>query len=242
MYSDQDLNLNFLLGKPISIPKVGYLYSPTIDEITNAGFDLYNKYLSILCISSEDICELYDIQDENINIEPYEYLLLTFQSNEENLNIVLEGLKYFFREEISYCIDGYFFVGNISECRIINKDNFNFIIDILKRQNCISRKKENTQKPKSESQKKFFALLMEKRKKYKTESNTDISDTVSAICAKHPSVNLFNVGKLTIYQLVDTYKRLNSIDEYFISIQSLLAGAKKEDVNLVHWGSKLNKD
>jgi hypothetical protein len=62
---------------------------------------------------------------------------------------------------------------------------------------------------------------------------------ISSVCSKHANLSLFNIEKLTIYQLIDQFKRLNMIDEYFISVDSLLAGADSKKVDLNHWSKKI---
>jgi len=44
---------------------------------------------------------------------------------------------------------------------------------------------------------------------------------------------------VTMFQLIDSFKRLNQIDNYFISIDSLMAGADSKDVTVKHWGDKI---
>jgi len=78
-----------------------------------------------------------------------------------------------------------------------------------------------------------------KEKYAKREKSQDIVDIMSAVSSKHPSINVFNCGSLTMYQLIDSYKRLNAVDSYFISIDSILAGASNDEVKVKHWGEKL---
>ena len=237
-----DLNGRMLLGKPIHVSKIN-IYPLTMDEIFDEkgeiGFEVYNRYLSILCIDSDTIKELLGIDDDNQIIEPFDYLYLNCLQNEELRNLILKAFNLFLKEQVSFCEEGYFLVGDFITGNIINRLNFNSIVDILKQQNCINNKSKIA-KPQNEKQKEFFKKLKQMREKYAKyqPSQPDITDIMSSVCSKHPSINVFNIGGLTMYQLIDQYKRLNMIDEYFLSVESLLHGASKDEVKLIHWSSK----
>lgn len=234
--SEVDLNIHFLLGKTVNVGNMK-LTPLTLDEIIEVGFDNYNKYLSILCLDSNSIAEMLKIEDDTI-IQPFEYLYWNCKQDDEAKNLILKSLNLFLREQVQFFVEGCFIVGDVKEGDFLSYDNFNFFIDILKQQNCIETSKAT--EPESDKQKDFFKQLKKMREKYaKYQPQQDISDIISSVCSKHPSINLFNVGGLTIYQLIDQFKRLNAIDEYFLNIKSLLAGAKKEDVTLKHWANKM---
>lgn len=236
------LNGRLLRGKSIRVEKI-QLIPLTIDEILDedVGFDLYNRYLSILCMDSDDIKEMLNIEDDT-EIDPFEYLCINCYQDEVSKEYILKIFNLFLREQVNFYADNveaYFYLGDIQKKNQIDKNNFSFIIEILKKQNCIEKSKDKT-KPENDAQKKFFAQLKKMREKYaKYKEVQDIVDIMSAVCSKHPSINVFNVGELTIYQLIDTYKRLNLIDEYFLNIKSLLAGADSKEIKLKHWGVKI---
>ncbi len=68
------------------------------------------------------------------------------------------------------------------------------------------------------------------------EKDIDFYDILSAISSKSYGINELNVPDLTVYQVYRKFKRMEIIDQYDISIKSILAGAK--DVKLTHWSSK----
>ncbi len=247
MIFDNNLNMKFLFGKKVEIIGICSLIPKTIEEIDEIGFDVYNQYLSTLCITSDDIYELLDMNDNFQDIEPFEFIVsncLNGEYKEEFLKHIINALSFFLNEKVYFHYPeneddrGYFYMSEINEGRFLHIANFNFFSDILKMQNCISENISNrNRKPKNEAEKDLYRQLNKARAKYNKRDN-DMSDIISSICAKHPSVNLFNVRSLTIYQLIDQYKRLNAIDEYFISIESLLHGASSDDVKVTHWSSK----
>jgi hypothetical protein len=122
----------------------------------------------------------------------------------------------------------------------INSQNFNDFTHIVKIQNCVSDKKVRNP-PKNEAQRQYYKQLKDAKEKYKKfyEGNDiDMNDIISAICSKHPSINSLNVGDLTMYQLIDTYKRLSLIDEYDNTMNAMVHGASGENTELKHWISK----
>ena len=233
---DITLASKFLRGKPVSLG-LFKLYPLTLDEIfDDIGFNEYNRYLSILCIDSETIKEMLNMGTES-NIEPFEYLFASAFHQEESKEIICVGLGLFFKEEV-FVKEGYFQIGENQE-NILYQNNFNFFIDILKQQNCINNEK-NKVKVENDAQKKFMEQLRKMKDKYKShKKEQDIVDIMSAVSSKHPSINVFNVGELTIYQLIDSYKRLNKIDDYFLSYKSILAGGDPKEINIKHWAEKL---
>jgi hypothetical protein len=246
IFNEQDVNMKMMLGEPIELSTIGVLKPKTINSLLEIGFDIYNQYLSMLCLTSDDIYEILDMNDDFQDINPFDFILSNCVNNEDFKIKMEQALSFFLEEDVhffkimedEYCKGGYFYVHDINEGRFIHIANFSFFIDLLKEQNCIPQKPTNKRrKPKNEAEKDMYRQLNKARAKY-NKQDTDMSDIVSSVSAKHPSINLFNVGSLSIYQLIDQYKRLNAIDEYFINIESLLHGASSEEVKLSHWSSK----
>ena len=110
----------------------------------------------------------------------------------------------------------------------------------LKLQNCFETRKKPVYA--NETAKQWAVKFEEIRKKYgksEKDNETNITDVISAVSSKHPSINLSNIGELTIYQIMDCFKRLNKIENYTLSFEALIHGASKDDVKLEHWSEKL---
>jgi len=245
-WSEIDLNSRFLLGKEVVLSGIGKLKPLTIDEIVDVGFETYNQYLSMLCISSIDILTMLNLPTGTI-IEPFEFISQNSYYNSDFCKDTEKALSLFFRDNVKFVKEenivgedaicsGYFEIGFEG---VIHVQNFNFVIEVLKQQNCISTDANDSIKPTNDAETSFLKELDEKRRKYaKAKSETDMTDIISSVCAKHPSINLLNVGTLTIYQIIDQYMRLNSIDQYDLGVNSMLHGCSKDDANLTHWSSK----
>lgn len=135
------------------------------------------------------------------------------------------------------------------EIRLIHRDNFDDIVEIVKLQNYLekpSNKKESEENPADEETRKLMEHMKKMREKVEAKKKAqkqddgqdiDISDIISAVSSKSNSINRLNVWDLTLYQLYDEYARLELIDNYDFSIRAMMAGAEK--VDLKHWSSKL---
>lgn len=240
--SEDELEMNLLFGNPITIDSLGSITTPKINEILNIGFSKYNQTVGILCVTSEDIIEMLDVKTEE-TIEPFDFICANCLNGSEQVQIqIMSVLELLFNDSIVFYGDS-FLIGDAKNERILNKSNYNIFIDALKKINCMDSENKNNPTPKNKAEKEMLEKLKELRKKYaKYKNNSEtisMTDIISAVCAKHPSINLLNVGNLTIYQLINQYKRIEFIDQYFINIKSLLAGADSKEIKMKHWSSKL---
>lgn len=238
-----DLSAKLLLAKPMIFENIK-LKPLTINEILddNVSFAKYNKYLGIICINEDSIKEMLELAD-NENIDSFDYLIMCCMHNEESKKIIEDALSLFSREEICFYFEEQFQIAYFASNTgvTITKNNFNGLINILREQNCI--KSENKIKPQNEKQKDFLDQLKEMRNKYakwQNKNNQDLTDIISAVCNKHSSINYLNVGELTVYQLIDSYKRLNKIDEFYLNYKSIFAGADPKGIKIKHWSGKLD--
>lgn len=135
------------------------------------------------------------------------------------------------------------------DLKIVTKDNFDEIVEVVKLQNCLQEVKKDDEykfNPADEETRKLIEQMekMRKRieeiKKKQNEENNEpvtIYEIISAVTAKSNNINKFNVWDLTLYALYDEYRRLQAIDDYDFGIRAIMAGA--ENVKLNHWSSKL---
>ena len=83
-----------------------------------------------------------------------------------------------------------------------------------------------------------------KRRKAKEpdeDSAITLADLVS-ILASGLGMSMDLVMDYDLYQFNDQFNRLKIMDDYEVSVQALLHGAKKENVNLTHWITKIKRD
>lgn len=246
MYDDLaevDLHIALFLGNSIEIPNIGKLYCLTNNEIREIGFSKYNQYLCLLCMDGDSIKKLFPNAQTDTEITTFDYLLSGSYHDVQFKEFAEAALSVFFKENIRFCPSILsFIVGDPKEQRAISKSKYEPIKFILKKQNGI--KTEEPEKYANPIAKQMAEKLKRMREKYSKSANTnveqeyDYSDILSSVCAKHPSINPLTIGELTIYSTLDQFKRLNMIDKYEIDIQSLLHGAKQEEVKLENWFNK----
>lgn len=243
--SELDLNIALFLNNYIEIPNVGNLYCLTNNEANKIKYTKYNQYLGLLCMDNDNIKQMLSEESKDKNISTFEFLVSGSYHDLQFRQLVLEALSIFFKQNITFSENLLcFFVGCLIEERIIYTDNYEYIKFILKKQNGI--KTQDPEKYANSIAEQMAEKIKKMREKYSKASNNneeqmyDYSDILSSVCAKHNSINPFNIGDLTVYQTIDQFKRLNMIDKFEIDIQSLLHGAKKEDIKLENWFNKIN--
>jgi hypothetical protein len=240
-----NVEMRLLHGRYIDIDKICKVYPLTLREIDIIGFDKYNEYISALCVSSEDIKELYGMQEE---VTTFQFIILNckFSKTEEYKSFIINALQCFLREPIHFNELGFFYLREFDDGRFINEDVFEQIQEVIMKQNMVYKKKEEYN-PGNERAKKFIEALKKKKKnKPKIPQDYDILSIVSGLAWKSPNINILNVWELTIYQLYDGYYRLELINNYDNTMHGLYAGTvDKDSVDLkkLSWIKKIvNKE
>jgi hypothetical protein len=235
-----DTRFNILKGEDIKFHDVGTIHQYTLEEILEHGMDDYNMKLSILCITSLEIDEMFDFGLEE-RIYPFQFIYSNCMgSNDDGVReMILGAFELLFKEPVGVCDYGYFYIGELSQERYIWEVNFSELIEIVKMCNCIQDK--DIVVPKNDKQKEF----MKRRRKInqlkaKREKSKDpMFDVVSSVSAKHHTYNLGNIWDLTICQIMDQYKRLCTIEDYELTIQGMMHGAGSNS-KLKHWSQSID--
>lgn len=232
-----DYKSKLLLGDRIPFEDF-YVYPLQLWEIVDYSISKYNLFLSLISYNKTEIKESLGVYRD---IPIYEFIIVNFvaDSTNEFKDIFLHILAMITKEEVAFDSEGYFIVGT----SILNHENFEKFVNIVKDQNMV---KERVEKVTTKKERDYMELVKKARERHSgylkatgKSSDTDMLDIISAVSCKHPSLNLLNIKNLTIYQLIDQLRRLSVVDNYFIAIDSLLAGAKKQDVDLSHWSKKM---
>lgn len=210
------------------------VYPLTIGEIKKLEFSNFYSILQILIADENDL----ETIPEHVVVYPFDifYSNIFYAQEESFKEKIFEFLKCVFRVEYIMLREDYICVGDNITLHI---HNYNAFVEIVKKQYCL---KKEVKKERSEKQKEYDKLLAEKRKKYAKwieDDSEDITDLMSSICAVHSTINSQNILDLTVYYLINQFKRIMKRDDYFIGIKSLLAGASSNDVKIVHWSKKI---
>lgn len=198
----------------------------------------------------------YKFGGKEIQNRLIEALKMIFRT--DDIKVLAEGIiaidfekdKILYKEDNKYRIneDVIDFVGD-ENLAILHRDNFDDLVKVIKLQNCLEKPKEIASNPVDEETRKLIEQMEQNRRKVEEkkrakemaekgdDSKVDISDIISSVSSKSNSVNKLNIWEFTLYQLYDEYSRLELIDNYYVSIKAMMAGAEK--VELRHWSSKI---
>ena len=129
----------------------------------------------------------------------------------------------------------------------ITQENFDDVQAVIRLRNGLQDIEEEEENPDNEAARRVLQRRKEERLKRKRlkevdeESAITLADLVS-ILASGFGLTMADVMKYDIYQFNDQFNRLKIMDDYEVNVQALLHGAKKENVNLTHWITKIKHD
>jgi hypothetical protein len=238
-------DLELLSGLPVDIGicKINPL---TLGEIVNMGEMTYNQYLTALMLDRKSLDPSLSMTPEEVEqfnkLTSYEVLIIHAHRDEFMRSLISTSLSLFLKEQVTYDIGGYFYLGN-DENRIITSEQFDQIKLILQKQNFLENKVEKEFKPADERTRLIMEKMQkakEKIQKQKQDDGLTLADIVSIVSTYSNSINILNVWNLTVYQLYQLYMRLIMWDEYHLNF-TLLPHVDSKDLKLQHWASKLNK-
>ena len=239
MILKDDLELLLLSGLPIEL-EMGILYPLKLKDIIKLRYSKYNYYISLLLIDKSKL------QDENIDLNNINNFDIVFQSclmDEKFRKSYFEMLEFFFKETVQLG-NGFFYFDELNKKKIIYKDNFDEIIRLLKEINSITNKEENEFNPANDKAKEIAERIKkarEKINKVKAKSGEDLSlsDLISAFAFYNKNTDLNSIFEMTIYQFNNQFQRMQLVNNYEISIQSLLHGADPKKVEIKNFITKL---
>ena len=227
MISEQDLKLKLILGLPIEIDKIK-IHSVKVKEIAEFGYLKYNQALKII---SADSFEIKRILDSKENISPFEFVVISVMSSVEIRILIENFLSLVLSEKIEFSEEKLCF--NVGKHEL-SKDNFDEIASIICKRNGIFKSEKDLGKPSNEKARKILEKRNLARSKLKRsgENGFDLADLVSFLSVHFDTSTLLN---LDIYQLKDRFTRIIKKENYDISVNSLIHGANKSDLDLKHW-------
>lgn len=227
------LDYGMLLSpEPISL-SIGTLRKPTLRDISRLTFDRFSMYEMFLDI---DLRDFYDTvfangdtfwdslsEQEKDTITLYEAVV----KDERLQGSYCEVFDFFFVEKVIYR-DGLFLLLNdgVEQDKdiyapddvrgAITSNTFTQAIDLIQQVCCIhsDAEEEKDMKFKNEAARKMYEQMRraqkeaERQKAKNGNSNFSIPNLISAVSNRHPCISPINVWDLTIFQLLDSFNRL----------------------------------
>lgn len=240
-----------LRGKSITINKVGVLKPIIVDEIVEIGEKKYYQYLNNLCFDIDDL-KLSPEEQQNFidnNINTFEVIVSGCIHDIKHLQMILKALKFFFKDDVCFLKNyGIFFFGDFEERRYITSENYEEIKNIIKIQNGISNSDVLDENPTDEKTRRLLEKRRIARKKLERAKAKDnegesepltFGDLISVMCSNANGVNHENVWNMNIYMFQNQFQRMKLINDFDISIRSILAGGNPDEIDMKHYISHL---
>ena len=236
-------------GSPVFIEDVCAVYSATIGEIVDEGYDNFQKYLGILTSTKPEIKARENPEAKKIldSLTDFQYLLMTASMDLEVLDVLKSAFRFFIHEEVSLSLDPpQILVGPLEEQRVLTEDLFYDLQHVLKRMYFLEQEGEDIVINKDDSpevirlKKQMIAnrekVRLAKAKQAAREKNDlKFSDLIGSITINNCGLNMSNIYDITYYAFHDQLKRMGWRDQFNINNQAAMAGAKLKKSQLKHW-------
>ncbi|WP_168122024.1 hypothetical protein [Paenibacillus sp. HB172176] len=198
------------LGKPIILPSGVKLYSPTIDEIDELDDRLYYLYLLFASFNKHEIfTKILDFSDKDFEYYQGSNSYYALTKDPILTEKICESLSFFTKEKVLYDEKATCF--HINENQVCNATDYHSFSNLIKQLNGIGELDQSEVKFKNEKAKRVFSKILklkENSKKVNNKNQLDIKDILSILCnAPDNGIDIFNVSKLTIYQVYEHFER-----------------------------------
>lgn len=235
-------NLVKIFEDSISLDQVGTLTFPTVEDFVQLGEEQYNTYLYPYRLS----LDMFDIKSEykemlslfDLFFTPT--LTVTIGSRKLTyLELLTESLQFFFKEEVKCLMESSSL--RIGKSGSIDRNNFDEIADaILQVTNMEKIKIEPLPEFKSNRHKDIYLKIMEGRSRNSAKDELNMATVINTVIHGGKSfIPYETVKKMTLNQLLNSYKAILEIDSFFINFNQALAGADSKKIDLTHWANKI---
>jgi len=241
------MNIEFDYGtllnrKPIKL-SIGTLRKPTLNDIYDISFSKFDYYEFLLKLTPEsyytimlgdDGKQKWDnfSDEEKGNCKLFDIIL-----NDENLqSAYTDLLNFFFVEDIIF-LNPYFLIlkdGIASDRKLttddiicaVNDETLHIILSLIQQICCIYEKPTpsiDDMKFKNSIARKLYEKIQKAQEKQnrlkKKKGNKDyiLTNLISAVSNRHPDLNPISVWDLTVFQLIDSFNRLQINAAYEIN-------------------------
>ena len=247
--------LKFLKGGPVFIEDICAVYSVTLGEIVDVGYDKFQQYLSILTATKPtDVKGEQELTELLNNISDYQYLLLMVSMDAQVNSLVKSAFRFFTHSEATFSLDPPgIFLGPLEEKHILDEKHFYDLQRVLKRMYFLEVEGEEiiiyedddpaTKRLKMQMRANREKVRRAKAKKAAQEkSDMSMSDLIGSMALNDCGLNIKNIWDITYYAFHDQLKRMGWRDQFNINQKAALAGAKINKSELKHWMRSISSD
>jgi len=228
------IEISAFLGLDIILDRIlGSVFCPTLNQL-GINFFLYNYYVN-------DFISVYENDKDGF----YDFIT----SSENSINDFATLISFFKKYKEIYFKDNKFFIKNYTTVKVedeevidkesliinyIDMTNIELFMDTIRILHWHDGSSVKDYKPANkiaEEMMKRAAKLKAEIKKKLNKDNTDSGflEIMSAICARHPSINQLNIKDLNYYQIIDQFYRLQMIDKYGMMANAWSFGVLDKD-------------
>ena len=242
------------LGLPLDFKGQFKVYPPKIKDVLNNSD--FQKFFSLFTISQEDIEDQIFNMNDDVKIQegqiptPYQYMVQICLANQEYLNLIKDGFKFFTNEELTFIAEKQMFlIGNLEDIL----QNVNTLDDLpifkpedyFEFQNMIRAamgdKELEPYDYNMHPRKRQMLAKARYRDRIKAKQNaksTSFLNNLASICCMGIGLTPLNIGEMTYAAINILISKFQFKEKYDLDIQSLLAGADKKKVKPKYWMSE----
>lgn len=225
MELNEDIKLKLLGGKktPIKINNIKII-PLTLQEIIDMDYSKYNYHLMNLIAEAKD----FNIPDENVTT--FDIIMSGMLCGSNNYrDFIIESLGLFINGDIGFTQNGEFIINNGEG--YLNKDNYEDFKKVLKWQNGFKEKPKI--KFANKRAEEIYNLIEKGKQSLQSKNSTILYDMLSSLSTSSNSLNILDILDLTIYQFKDQLARGKMKEDFYINIESMMAGA--QNITLKHY-------
>jgi len=226
------------------------------EEITFEAFNLYKLFLKITpqeyysTFKSNDSKEMWEklTAEEKKNATMFDVLFI-----DENIrNQYISILNFFFEETVIFSKEGFIFLSKDYEqteemkpehlVGVVNADNFEGVMKILQQVCAIYSEPKEEEQPKYKNKlaqklmKRMEKAQAEKSKREGNDKNMTFGNIISSVSNRSFSINPINVWDMTVFQLIDSFKKQQNNEMYNINARGVSVwGDEKNTFNSELW-------
>ncbi|MDY4495001.1 MAG: hypothetical protein SPE24_09045 [Erysipelotrichaceae bacterium] len=239
---------------------IGTLIKPKLQRVADLSFDKFNYYEVLIKMSPETFytkikggegLEYWNSlsEEEQDNLTLYDVVI----NDKQLTDTFVEIFNFFFEEKVIFR-EGYFVLLNKSidgdsditskeDIRgVISKNIFPQVLNVIQQVCCINDNEENIDdmKFKNALARKLYEKMQKAAKKQKEEKKGNVDFTlpniISSVSNKHPTISPTSVWELTIFQLLDSFNRMQINSMFDIdSTRVSVWGDEKKTFNAALW-------
>ena len=237
----------------------GTIVKPKLSEIADITFPQFYLYEMLFTITPEDFFikvlmgDGEKIWNEFSDEQKHQITIFDLIENYPVVqDLYCQMLNFFLLENVTFATHIFIAtsdqtddVTGLRKVFEIDRGGFHNLMSLIAQTCCIDSEEEEIPKFKNKRAEELYYLFKKTKEEElaKKASNNTIENIISAVCGgRHPSLNYTNVYDLTVFQLIDVFKRLqinvaSSMNEMRVSVW----GDEKKQFDIDAWHQDLNK-